>query len=91
MNCEKKAIKRARRTMGEKEMMTRRYHAQVRRTLKDLDSKNIEVKTFDGADDTDICILSRNEFDISEMRKNIEENNESYFINIQDYESQQIE
>ena len=87
----KKTIRRARRVMGEKEMITRRYHAQVRKTLEDLDSKNIEVKTFDEADDTDICILSRNEFDISEMRKNIEENNESYFISIQDYESQQIE
>lgn len=84
----KKATRRSRRgrVPSINEIETRRYHKDVREMHDKCNLLGIELKTYDSADFGDICVLSRNEFDVGEPRVNLEENNESYFVSCEMYD-----
>jgi hypothetical protein len=84
-----KKTRRCRRACSEKELLTRRYHQDVRNFKKWCENNNVSYKTFDEASNDDICVLSKNELLESLDRSLISEDNECYFLNQDDYEKWQ--
>lgn len=66
----------------------RKYHSEVRK-FKEwcYNHDDIDWFTFDTANPDCICVLSRNEYDLHEYRRNIEEDSESYFLSEEDYDT----
>ena len=64
----------------------RKYHGEVRKFKDWCNEHGIKYFSFEEAPLYSICILSRNEYDLYERKRNIEENSESYFISEQDYD-----
>lgn len=61
------------------ETLLRRYHADVRKLKKICEDCDIKLYTYSNAPDDALCVLSRSDYELGEIRKNIEEDNESYF------------
>ena len=67
------------------EMLLRRYHAEVRQVMKWCEEHETELHKFDDADENQVCILSMSEYDIGSEKREISEDNESYFVNEEYY------
>lgn len=81
----KKKLRRCRRTYGEREMVVRGHHMNVRHMKKWCEENNVQYKTWKEADDADICVVSFSDYDLHERRDSCLEDNESYFLNENDY------
>lgn len=82
-----KIVKRkVRRTYSENELYKRRYHKDVRDFKAWCIEHNIEYSVYDHANPDDICVLSLNEYHLHETRAQILEDEEDYFLNLEDYE-----
>lgn len=68
------------------EVELRRYHKEVREFKTLCQENGMSYKTYKEADEHDICVLSRNEYELHDMRSMIVEDNESYFLTQEDYE-----
>lgn len=62
------------------EMELRRFHADVRKLKKTCEDKGIVLKTYEDASDDDICVLSNNEYEISETKFSCDPEHENYFV-----------
>lgn len=67
------------------EIIRRRFHADVRGLKKKCKSLDIALHDFYNADDTMICILSSDEYEIGENHGGCSSENESYFVSEDDY------
>lgn len=67
------------------EMIRRRFHADVRGLKKRCKSLDIDLHDFYNADDTMICILSSDEYEIGETKGGCSPENENYFVSEDDY------
>lgn len=74
-------------TYSEGELCKRRYHSDVRKFKEWCDDNNVTYKTFNDADDDDVCVLSQDEYHLHDTRRMISEDCEDYFLNIEDYET----
>lgn len=84
--CEMAKMSNKRKIIPINERVLRQYHADVRRTKKQCDKMGVKLLTYSEAKSQDVCILSRNEYDLMDIRKNIFKDNESYFLTPEDYE-----
>lgn len=75
-----------RKTMSASELATRRFHKDKRTIIKLCDIHNIPIKTFKEALDDNVCVLSKNDYDIGSTRKYLSEDNEQLFVADKDYE-----
>lgn len=83
----KQPLKKGRRKVySEKELCTRRYHGDVRHLKKWCEEHGMILKHYDVAEPEDVCVLSRNEYHLHEQRSAVCENEEDYFLSIEDYE-----
>ena len=69
----------------------RQYHSDVRKVKTWCENHGILLKSWDNASSTDVCILSKSEYDVHDYRKVLDEDNESYFLSPLDYENYCIE
>lgn len=76
-----------RKVYSERELITRRFHKDVRCFKEWCDKHGVPYSTFDTAEEEDICVLSRNEYHLHEERKSILEDEEDYFLNPAAYET----
>ena len=69
-----------------REMMIRHHHRNVR-NLQDWCLENdAEAIPYKDAEEYDICVCSKSEYELHEYRKNCSPENESWFLNQEDYE-----
>ena len=80
-----KILRRAKR-MSFDEKIKRDYHRECRVFNEVCRDLHITKRNFEEALDTDICVLSTNEYEISDTRDTIEKDNESWFLSPEDYE-----
>ena len=66
--------------------ISRAYNRAVRRYQEWCEERHLKLKTWQEADNYDICVLSQSEYDVGEYRKKVVENNRSYFMEEDDYE-----
>ena len=67
------------------EMIRRRFHADVRGLKRKCEQNNIALFTYYNAKDSDICILSSDEYEIGSGRIDCSPENENYFVSENDY------
>lgn len=67
------------------EMIKRRFHADVRGLKKRCRELEITLHDFYNACDTDICILSSDEYEIESPKVECSPENENYFVCEDDY------
>ena len=68
------------------EKAKRACKAKVRK-IKDWCKENeATLRSYSEADLYNVCIASKSEYDLYEFRKDIAEDNESYFLDAEDYE-----
>lgn len=82
-----KITRNHRKSYSERELITRRFHKDVRSFKEWCDKHGVPYSTFDTAEEEDICVLSRNEYHLHEERKSILEDEEDYFLNPAAYET----
>lgn len=80
-----KKTSRAKKMMGTREYAKRTFGIQVRKAKLWCEKNGFELKSHSNAQDYDICILSRSEYDLEAYRKDVEEQ-ESYFLTEDAYE-----
>ena len=80
-------LKKRIRTYSENELCTRRYHSEVRAFKEWCQKHGIVYKTYDNADPSDVCVLSRDEYNLHDTRQIIFLDSECYFLSIEDYET----
>lgn len=68
------------------ERMTRIHHSAVRKLKSWCYDHKVNWYNFATAPSDSICVLSRNDYDLSEKRENLEEDFESYFLDQEAYE-----
>ena len=83
----KPKTRRCRRAYNEKELEHRRHLSNVRHLKKWCEERDIEYKTWEDAQLTDICVVSASDYDLHEERSTCVQDNDSYFISITDYET----
>ena len=66
--------------MSETELELRRFHKEVRNARKACEEMNIALLSFDDALNDDVCILSKNEYEIGAVKQYIDNTNEPYFV-----------
>ena len=83
----KPKIKRCRRAYNEKELEHRRHLSNVRHLKKWCEEHNLECRTWEDAQLTDICVVSTSDYDLYEERSTCVQDNDSYFLSPVDYET----
>lgn len=73
--------------MSDKELEIRRYHKDVKRVKRWCSDNDVELHTYQEASSDELCVLSQDEYEISARRGYLKEDNESYFVSEEDYES----
>ena len=67
------------------ELVTRRYHSNLR-TLKRLVAElNVHLVPFDQAEPSDVCVLSDSDIELLERKLRCNSCNENYFVSEQQY------
>lgn len=64
-----------------------RYREEVRKFKEWCSDHDISYYTYDYAESTYICVMSRDEYLLHEIRRNISEDDECYFLSPTDYET----
>jgi hypothetical protein len=67
------------------EMIRRRFHADVRGLKKRCKSLDVALHDFYNACDTDVCILSSDEYEIGNSKVDCSPENENYFVSEDNY------
>ena len=67
------------------EMIKRRYHADVRKLKKQCEELEITLFDFYSANDSCVCILSSDEYEIGCNHADCSAENENYFVSEDDY------
>lgn len=73
-----------RKVMSITEKLTREYHSDVRKFKKWCTEHKIAYYVFADAPENFVCALSKDEYSIGVRRRDLDEDNESYFIH-EDY------
>lgn len=81
------AIRRSKRILSINHTFSLRYSNDVKKFKEWCENNEIPYLDFDCAEPTDICVLSTVDYDLGEMRQNIEVDNKSYFLHQDDYET----
>ena len=68
------------------EKIKRAYNAKIRKIIRWCEENEHILLNYDDANMDDICILSKSEYDLHECKRNIAEDNESYFLTQDSYE-----
>ena len=72
------------RTMSITEKLTREYHSDVRKFKKWCTENKRAYYDFKTAPENFVCALSKNEYSLGVRRRDLDEDNEDYFIH-EDY------
>lgn len=75
------------RTYSEHELLTRRFHSDVRKLKAVCELNNFELSTYDISKPDWICILSSSDYELGSEMIDCGENNENYFLNPEDYQN----
>lgn len=73
------------RTHSIKESVLRRFHRELTVLKAECESKCLVLKSYESADETDICVLSINDYALMEPKSNCTSEDESYFMSESDY------
>lgn len=76
-----------RKQMSVHERMTRRHKSNIRVLKMWCEDRQIPWYDYNNAPSDSICAVSTSDYDIGDPRSVVAENNDSYFINSEDYES----
>lgn len=83
----KKATRRAcRQSMPTKELLTRRFHSDVRKLKQRCTELNLWLKDIGEAQVKDICVISTSDYEIGSFREDCSKENENWFLSIKEYE-----
>lgn len=85
MTSRRNKYKKAR-VQTERERELREYGIAFKKLKRWAEKNNVTLKNFDEADAEDICVLSRDDYEIGDERYIMLQDNESYFLNKRDYE-----
>ena len=66
--------------MSEFELELRRFHSDVRKLKKVCRDNNIALLEFDEALNDDVCILSRDEYEVGSTKEYLSNSVENYFV-----------
>jgi len=75
--------------MSDHELELRRFHKDAKKLKKICDDNNIELLNFEEANSFDICILSKNEYEIGATKEYVSETNEPYFVSEENFNKTQ--
>ena len=76
-NMSKKGVTRI---QSQRELELRRYHAQVRKLRELCNNNNIRLNTYDEANDSMKCVLSKSDYEIGDTKPYCYKGNENYFV-----------
>jgi hypothetical protein len=62
------------------------YKKEVRKTAKWVEDNGCSLFTWEDANPDDVCIISKNDYELHEARKNCFSDNGSFFVTTEDYE-----
>lgn len=82
----RKSIYKAGRAQTERERALREHGKAVNRLKRWCEKHHVTLKDFSEADAEDICVVSRNDYELEDERYIILFDNDSYFLNQKDYE-----
>lgn len=75
------------RVQSQAEREKRQHHSEVRKLKQWCYQNGIICKSYKEAENDDICVLSRSEYDLHEAKAYLVEDNESYFLSPTSYET----
>lgn len=73
--------------MSNEELELRQFHRSVKRIKKWCKDQDIEIHSYSEASGDEICVTSRDEYEVSSRRDYLTEDNESWFVSEEDYEA----
>lgn len=73
--------------MSNEELELRKFHRSVKRIKRWCEDQDVEIHSYSEASSDEICVASKNEYEISSRRDYLTEDNESYFVPEEDYET----
>lgn len=73
--------------MSDKELEIRRHHKSLRKLKAYCGDKNVELKDYESAGPDDMCVLSLDDLDLGARRDYLQEDNDSWFVSEDDYET----
>ena len=68
--------------MSNEELELRRFHRSLKRIKKWCKDQDVEIHSY-----SEVCVISRDEYEVSSRRDYLTEDNESYFVSEEDYEA----
>ena len=68
------------RIQSAKEIDLRRYHSALRKLKKLCEINNVELRTYEEASDTMVCILSKSDYELGDTKPYCSQENENYFV-----------
>lgn len=75
--------------MSDAEKELRRYHRDVKKLKKLCEEHEIVLKSYDEALNDDICVLSKNDYEIGACKEYLDDSNEPYFVHEQEFTTTQ--
>ncbi len=72
--------------MSEQELLTRRFHSDVRKIKNACEKQDVTIYDFSTAPEDSICVISSDEYELCAVRRYIFVDNESYFVEEDDYD-----
>ena len=72
--------------MSDKELEIRRFHKSVRSVKQWCADNDVVLHSYSEASSDELCVLSQDEYELSSRRGYLDKDNESYFVDEDDYE-----
>lgn len=73
--------------MSNEEIELRRFHRSLKRIKKWCKDQDIKIHSYSEASSDEVCVTSKDEYEVSSRRDYLPEDNESYFVSEEDYEA----
>lgn len=73
--------------MSNEELELRQFHRSLKRIKKWCKDQDVEIHSYSEASSNEVCVTSRDEYEISSRRDYLTEDNESWFVSEEDYEA----
>ena len=73
--------------MSNEELELRRFHRSLKRIKKWCKDQDIKIHSYSEALSDEVCVISKDEYEVSSRRDYLPEDNESYFVSEEDYEA----
>ena len=73
--------------MSNEELELRRFHRSLKRIKKWCKDQDIKIHSYSEASSDEVCVTSKDEYEVSSRRDYLPEDNESYFVSEEDYEA----